>query len=712
MRCVRILLFCLAAAGCLKPAAAATGVTAIRDLPRVTAAMARAGAIVEIQATVTYCDPAWGLLFVQDATGAQFIYTKNDPVFFRPGTVLALTARAVETDRDGLLWTGVSYRDVRGAAAWQARPVSLADAEALQHDSQLVEVEGVLRPSPADYDGRIAFKIHSGGVSSVLVMPKRDRQYVARMMNAQVRVRGVEGTRFEKGRPAGALLFVGGPEELEVLNHPEPPPPGPWAALHAVDLRQQAVHAMRIAGQVVERRGKLLLLRDGSSGEVLPVMGAAGGGGGAKPGRTIEVTGFPGLTPFGRGLADASWRVVGSVDAPPPYQWETLTVLLLSASETPEGLRLRVRDAQGVERNALLPAAIPPTATPPDGATLRLTGMRGDTEFAAVSLEILPAPGIPWRLVGTVLAAILLAGAGAAIWVTTLRRTVRRSIADLEQSRATLETRVAERTKELQAEIAARRLAEAGLTRARDLAEAASHAKSSFLANMSHEFRTPLNAIIGYSEILAEDAHAAGVDATDPERIRTAAQHLLELVNDVLDLAKIEAGRLKLELEPASARRLTEDTLAAIESLATFGSNRLRLDLGDADADSLVQVDRLRFRQSLLNLVSNACKFTREGEVSVSVRRERVDGALWVRWDVRDTGIGIAPEDLAKLFKTFSQLETPGQARTGSGLGLAITRNLCEMMGGRVGVESELGRGSQFTIHLPCAGQIGGRDRA
>ncbi|UPT64524.1 MAG: ATP-binding protein [Hyphomonadaceae bacterium JAD_PAG50586_4] len=235
------------------------------------------------------------------------------------------------------------------------------------------------------------------------------------------------------------------------------------------------------------------------------------------------------------------------------------------------------------------------------------------------------------------------------------------------------------------------------LAEASDAAQAASQAKSQFLSAMSHELRTPLNAVIGYTEIMREDAEEAkrATDVADHNRVLTAARRLLHLINEVLDLSKVESGRLQLELEPANIAELTNDALDAIRPQAEANGNKLFID---APANlPLGYTDNFKLGQCLLNLLSNACKFTRNGKISVRVRHE--DG-LFV-FDVADTGVGIPADKLENLFQPFVQADA-STARTfgGTGLGLAITRRMAQLMGGDVTVISTPGQGSVFTLSV------------
>ncbi len=232
--------------------------------------------------------------------------------------------------------------------------------------------------------------------------------------------------------------------------------------------------------------------------------------------------------------------------------------------------------------------------------------------------------------------------------------------------------------------------------------ETASQHKSQFLANMSHELRTPLNAIIGVTEMLQEDARELErEDELEPlDRVLRAARHLLTLINDILDLSKIEAGRMDLHLESFPLAPLIEDVVATVEPLAAKNGNRIVVDC-DPGIGS-IHADQTRFRQALLNLTSNAGKFTDKGTITIRALRQKAEDADWIVVTVADTGIGMTPEQMTRLFKEFSQADASTTRRYGgTGLGLAISRHFCRMMGGDISVESEPGKGSTFTIRLP-----------
>jgi signal transduction histidine kinase len=244
--------------------------------------------------------------------------------------------------------------------------------------------------------------------------------------------------------------------------------------------------------------------------------------------------------------------------------------------------------------------------------------------------------------------------------------------------------------------------ARAAAEEAREAAESASKAKSAFLANMSHELRTPLNAIIGYSELLQEEATDAGYDDMIPDlqKINTAGKHLLRLINTVLDLSKIEAGKMDLFIETFEIEDLVDEVAGTAEPLVGKNGNKFVLkmlpDLGKLKGDVT------KLKQVLLNLIGNAGKFTEKGTITLNVRRERDFEGNWIEFRVIDTGIGMKPEQLAKLFQAFTQADAATTRKYGgTGLGLVLARRFTEMMGGTIGVKSEFGKGTQFTVRLP-----------
>jgi PAS domain S-box-containing protein len=251
-------------------------------------------------------------------------------------------------------------------------------------------------------------------------------------------------------------------------------------------------------------------------------------------------------------------------------------------------------------------------------------------------------------------------------------------------------------------DISERKAAEEAVAQARDVAESANRTKSEFLANMSHELRTPLNAIIGYAQILQEDLEDAGQEDAIPDlrKIENAGKHLLGLINDILDLSKIEAGRMEVYLEPVGLAQLVDEVKSLVMPLAGQRGNQLVFALPDEPV--VLRTDHTKLKQCLLNLMSNACKFTQNGQITLEIALP--PGGIIFR--VRDSGIGMTPAQLDRIFQAFTQADaSTTREYGGTGLGLTITRRLCRLLGGDITAESVPGEGSLFTITLPHVDQ-------
>ncbi|SFH92167.1 MHYT domain-containing protein [Methylobacterium brachiatum] len=255
----------------------------------------------------------------------------------------------------------------------------------------------------------------------------------------------------------------------------------------------------------------------------------------------------------------------------------------------------------------------------------------------------------------------------------------------------------------IHADITEREAFEIALKEARDAAEEHSRAKSRFLANMSHELRTPLSAVIGYSEMLEEEAEELGQESLlkDLGKIKSNAQHLLGLINDVLDLSKVEAEKMELDLEDIDVAAFTRDAAGTVEALVRKKGNVLVLDI--ADDAGRARTDAVKLRQCLFNLLSNAAKFTEGGTITLRARRDTDGAGDWLRFTVEDTGIGMSTEQVGRLFERFTQAdETTTRRFGGTGLGLALSRAFAQLLGGDITVVSRAGQGTCFTLRVPA----------
>lgn len=255
---------------------------------------------------------------------------------------------------------------------------------------------------------------------------------------------------------------------------------------------------------------------------------------------------------------------------------------------------------------------------------------------------------------------------------------------------------------ELQKEVSIRKNAQFELAKARDEALKASRAKSIFLANMSHELRTPLNAILGYSELIAEEAADNNHDIyiNDAEKINSAGKHLLDLISDILDLSKIEAGKVELSIITINLESFIKSILETALPLIEKNNNKFVIDISEDIGE--IQNDDMKLKQVIFNLLSNASKFTNEGSISIKVKRCTDENKDWITISVTDTGIGISSDNLEKIFQPFSQADSStSREYGGTGLGLDISRNFCWLMGGDLKVTSEQGKGSCFLIQIP-----------
>lgn len=325
-------------------------------------------------------------------------------------------------------------------------------------------------------------------------------------------------------------------------------------------------------------------------------------------------------------------------------------------------------------------------------AGMHYTGMAA-ADYIPVHGALAPTEGVSSDILAVAVASasfvILFLALVAAMFDQTMANRAQAEALRLRNMNEKLEAMVTERTIEL--------------LKAKHQAEQASHAKTDFLASMSHELRTPLNAVIGYSELLMEEAEMKGRKdgLGDLEIIRTSGRHILALINDILDLAKIEAGKMEVAIDRTRLNELIDDSLAVCQRLIAQNGNRLMVEQDSRLA--YIDTDITKLRQATINLLSNAAKFTQNGDVTLSTRSFRRGETDWIEIAVRDTGIGIAPEYQATVFEDFNRGDSnAARHHGGTGLGLALSRRLIRLLGGDITLQSTVGEGSLFTISLPA----------
>ena len=263
-----------------------------------------------------------------------------------------------------------------------------------------------------------------------------------------------------------------------------------------------------------------------------------------------------------------------------------------------------------------------------------------------------------------------------------------------------LEQTIEDRTNEIKTQSKILQKQNKDLDIAKEEEKNANKAKSEFLSNMSHELRTPLNAIIGYSEIIKEEAEKDSQVFTDINKIHDSAKHLLSIINDVLDLSKIESGKMEISLEDVNIAEIIEEIESITESLVLKNNNILKIDV-QKDI-GYMHSDYVKIKQSLMNLIGNACKFTKEGQITLQISQIEENGVEKISFSVIDTGIGMSKESQSHLFQSFKQADSSTTRKYGgSGLGLSITKKFCEILGGKIEVESKENHGTRFTMILP-----------
>jgi signal transduction histidine kinase/DNA-binding response OmpR family regulator len=699
----------VAAAALPAPKGPLTSVASVRGLATTEAAR---GLPVHVRGRVTYQDPVWTVLFVQDASAGIFVYTSqltHKMPACAAGDEIDIVGQTGPGDFAPVIVAHTLRVEGRGAlpAPAAARLEQLVSGRL---DSQLVEIAGVVRTASTDPEGHLFFDLAVGQARIPIIVPVKPGTPLPAGIapDSQVRVTAVAGTRFNTRRQLiGAELLAPSPAQIAVERPAPADPfavaPTPVDGLMQFTLADQPDHRVHVRGVVALATSAAVYLRD--EGGALEVRGE--GTAALQPGDLVDAVGFPRAGDFSPVLEDALLRRTGRGPAPTPID-ATPSELLQGFHDA--GLvrirgRLIERVSTGTEDVLLLQAGASafsahleraPGAAPvavEAGSIVDVTGVssmlldRAPGLTAARNIQLLigspeaisvvEAPQwLTLRRAGWLVGGLGLVVLAGSVWVVTLRRRVHLQTIDL--------------------------------AKAKEAAEAASLAKSEFVANMSHEVRTPMNGIIGMTELVL-------ATPLEPEQrqflgmVKSSADALLRILNDILDFSKIEAGKLDLNAGPFLLRGMMGETLQMLALRAHQKSLELAWRVAPEVPDALVG-DAERLRQVIINLVGNAIKFTEAGEVAVEVTCDPHMAAspdeCRLRFAVRDTGIGIAPDKQAVIFEAFSQEDgTTSRRFGGTGLGLAISNRIVGLMGGAIGVESTQGRGStfSFTVQLPIA---------
>lgn len=693
--------------------------TSCGAVSHLTPAEAKQNRPVRLRVVVTYFDPNGRTMFVQDETGGIFVAWDPGPHPL-PGDLIELDGVSALEDFSPQI-ERPSYKLLGHAPMPKAAHVTYLEMASSRQDSRWVEVEAVVRETAhlhTDAKTNLLWmRLAMDGGLVDLFGPWSD-QLPSDLVDAKVRVQGVCGADFNaKNQQIGVQIYLPSLQYLHVITVATPfdPSPAPVAQLQRFGSPFSLGHRVRVVGKVTAAiAGRGFYLRDTSSGIYVETRQDIS----LVPGDLVDTRGFVQISQPNVRLEDASVKLITHSEPGKPFpitleqaftgafDSELVTlegrVVQTSVWQQRRATTTNITLQQG--RNSFSISPVPGVNLgdlPADGSTLKVTGVLTDEidsldRVFAINLlcrsaqDIVISKRAPWWTLETSLAfmaVLIVLGSVVSMWVLVLRRRVREQTDVIRQ----------------------KLLQEESL---KEAAQTANRAKSEFLANMSHELRTPMNAIIGFTDLLAQSPlDEEQRDFT--ETIRESSHSLLHLLNELLDLSKVEAGQMFLEQIPFSLNEGVHQVFQLIVPEAQRKNIETRVQI-DSDVVDRVVGDPHRLQQVVLNLLSNSLKFTKQGSVSLRVQcLERDSQGCLLRFTVSDTGIGIPPEAQQKIFEAFQQADgSMTRKYGGTGLGLTICTRIVALLGGKIWVESVPGVGSSFffTARFKAAPAVAGNE--